>query len=108
MRRLGRFLKYVFGMVLLGSLSIVSFVTGVTCAVLVYEPIVRGNFVLALIVASGFLLALPLTLYFINRMFVITNRTVLGGVIIKAIKLSAYFIVALSAYAFEQVVRKLN
>lgn len=108
MRRLGRFLKYVFGMVLLGSLSIVSFVTGVTCAVLVYEPIVRGNFVLALMVASGFLLALPLTLYFVNRMFVITERTVIGGAIIKAIKLSVYFIVALSAYAFEQVVRKLN
>lgn len=108
MRMLGRFLKYVFGMVLLGSLSVVSFVTSVTCAVLVYEPIVRGNFVLALMVASGFLLALPLTLYFVYRMLVITNRTVIGGVIIKAIKLSAYFIVALSAYTFEQVVRKFN
>lgn len=108
MRMLGRFLKYVFGMVLLGSLTIVSFVTGVTCAVLVYEPIVRGNFVLALMVASGFLLALPLTLYFGYRMCVITDRTVIGGAIIKIIRLSFYFIVALSAYAFEQVVRKLN
>lgn len=108
MRMLGRFLKYVFGMVLLGSLTIVSFVTGVTCAVLVYEPIVRGNFVLALMVASGFFIALPLTLYFGYRMYVITNRTVIGGVIIKTIKLSFYFIVALSAYAFEKVVRKLN
>lgn len=108
MRMLGRFLKYVFGMVLLGSLSVVSFVTSVTCAVLVYEPIVRGNFVLALMVASGLFIGLPLTLYFVNRMFVITERTVIGGVIIKAIKLSFYFIVALSAYTFEQVVRKLN
>ena len=108
MRMLGRFLKYVFGMVLLGSLSIVSFVTGVTCAVLVYEPIVRGNFVLALMVASGFFIALPLTLYFGYRMYVITDRTVIGGAIIKIIRLSVYFIVALSAYAFEQVVRKIN
>lgn len=108
MRMLGRFAKYVFGMVLLGSLSVVSFVTSVTCAVLVYEPIVRGNFVLALMVGSGFLLALPLTLYFVNRMFVITERTVIGGVIIKATKLSVYFIVALCFYTFEQVVRKIN
>lgn len=108
MRMLGRFLKYVFGMVLLGSLSVVSFVTSVTCAVLVYEPIVRGNFVLALMVGSGFLLALPLTLYFVYRMLVITERTVIGSVIIKAIKLSVYIIVALCFYTFEQVVRKLN
>ena len=108
MRMLGRFAKYIFGMVLLGSLSVVSFVTGVTCAILVYEPIVRGNFVLALIVASGFFIGLPLTLYFVYRMYVITDRTVIGGAIIKAIKLSVYFILALCFYTFEQVVRKLN
>lgn len=108
MRMLGRFAKYIFGMVLLGSLAIISFVTGVTCAVLVYEPIVRGNFGLAIVVASGFFTAMPLTLYFTYRMYVITNRTVIGGVIIKMIRLSVYFIVALCFYSVEQVVRKLN